>query len=242
MSSYTNANYGLPPIGKLNIVNGMPPVTQVQQQQLPPQQQQPFSGIPSMPPSINANMSKFMPPSMTSTPSTTPITSPGNYASPQIVNGPEQRPPINQHPTQGPLTCNLPPHMRPPIANGPGSGNNLMSNGASTNATASANSSRTASPSMQFNQQQQPYPSTAQPLQQQFKPILPSGIANQPLKSSATNSTVTSTVNNLTGSMQNLNINRIIGPPTTLSSSQSMQLPSTLQQQQVNNFQVRFNK
>ncbi|KAI8119133.1 Protein transport protein Sec24B [Lucilia cuprina] len=261
MSSYANTNYGPPPpMGQMNMVNGMPPVPQMQQQQLPPpqqqQQKQQYTGMSAMPPTINANMSKFMPPSMTSTSVTNPTAAIGNYTAPQNVNGPQPMAPTSQQQTQGPVTSNLPPHMRPPTANGPGSGNNLMSNGASTNATASANSSRTASPSIQLNQQQQQYHPTAQLQQQQFKPVIASGIANQPpTSSSLTNTTTPSNVNNLTGSMQNLNINRMNGPtipPTSLPSSQSMQMPpksapipssqqqQQQQQQQVNNFQNNF--
>ncbi|XP_065366704.1 protein transport protein Sec24A isoform X2 [Calliphora vicina] len=243
MSSYTNTNYGPPPMGQMNMVNGMPPLPQMQQQPLLPQQQQQkqqYSGMPPMSPTINENISKFMPPSMASTSVTNPTTTIGNYTGPQSVNGPQPRPPTSQQQTQGPLTSNLPPHMRPPIANGPGSGNNQMSNGASINATASANSSRTASPSLQLNQQQ--YQLTAQSQQQQ------SGIGNQPPTAPLTNTTATSNVTNLTGSMQNLNVNRMNGPipPTSLPSSQSMQmLPKNVatpvsQQQNVNNFQNNF--
>lgn len=242
MSSHANTNYGPPPMGQINMVNGMPPISQAQmtQQHQMSQQQQPtqmsqkqtqqFPGMPLPPPSLNTNMSKFMPPS---TPSNV---LPGNNAPPLSANGAPydgQRPPMSQPP----LATNLPPHMRPPgMVNGPSVGmTNTTSNGAG-NATASANSSRTASPSIQLGQQQH---------QQQYKPIVPTNQGSTPI-TSTTAAPPMSTVNNLTGSMQNLNINRVNGP--TMSSTlppQSLQMhtkvtaPPTSQQQAVaSSFQV----
>lgn len=239
MSSYTNTNYGPPTMGQYNVANGIPPTPQQQQQQqqqmsqqqqhqqqmLQKSQQQPFPGMPLPPAALNTNMSKFMPPSMTSAPTNA---LPGNYASsPSLVNGP-QRPPTSQPP----LASNLPPHMRPPgVMNGPSIGPTAMSNGSSTNkAGASASSSRTASPSLQLTQQQHHFPATSSN----------QGSAN-PIQSTAA---AQSAINNLSGSMQSLNINRMNGamPPITSPSTQippTAAAPPTSQQQPVvNSFQV----
>ncbi|XP_013098692.2 protein transport protein Sec24A [Stomoxys calcitrans] len=248
--SFANNNYGPPPaMGQFNVVNGMPPVgtnqmgmpqqpqpqqQQQQQQQMsqqqqhvPPKQPQQF---PSMPlgAALNANMSKFMPPSMASTPSNT---LPGNYVPSAIANG-AQRPALSQPP----LASNLPPHMRTPGAiNGPSVGPSAIPNGSSSNNTAS--SSRTASPSIQLAQQQQ------QQLHQQHTPSTQTPSSTPAVPSSA--------INTLSGSIQNLNINRINGsmppPPSTSSlTSQSMQTsqkltPAPIQPQPlVNSFQNNF--
>ncbi|TMW45201.1 hypothetical protein DOY81_009720 [Sarcophaga bullata] len=233
MSSYTNINNGPP------MVNGMSPVQQMQRQ--PPQQQlqqmqqnQQNSGLPIMPPVISANMSKFMPPS-SNVPASYPTTSMANYV-PQNLNGPQKNQAVQQQ-IQASITNNMPPNLRPPIVNGPGSGNNLIMNGASTNAAVSGNSSRTASPSIQFSNQQQ-------------REIKPSGLATQPPTSAPTHSKEPN-INSLTGNIQNLNLNPINGPmPPTSLSSQSLQMPfksdvpTTTQQQQqqqmTNNFQNKF--
>ena len=227
MSSYTNTNNGPP------MVNGMSPVQQMQRQ--PPQQQlqqnQQNSGLPIMSPVISANMSKYMPPS-SNVPAPYPTTSMANYV-PQSLNGPQKNPAVQQQ-MQAPITNNMPPNLRPPILNGPGSGNNLIMNGASTNAAASGNSSRTASPSIQFSNQQQ-------------REIKPSGLVTQPPTSAATHSKEPN-INSLAGNIQNLNLNPINGPmPPTSLSSQPLQMPfkndvptMTQQQQMTNNLQVSF--
>ncbi|XP_075165510.1 protein transport protein Sec24AB [Haematobia irritans] len=242
--SYANNNYGPPPagMGQFNVANGVPPIgtnqippQQQMSQQQPPQQvlQKQQHQIPNMPlPSaaLNANMSKFMPPTMTSTPSNN---LPANYAQSTIPNGPH-RPAAGQPP----IASNLPPHMRPPgTLNGPSIGmGTVLNGGGNTNAAASASSSRTASPSIQLTQQHTPSTVSNQSNAQAQAGIPP---------------TMTSTVNNLSGSMQNLNINRMNGPmqpPPTIQSttSQPMQMPvkpaPTINNQQapVNTFQNNF--
>ncbi|XP_073848514.1 protein transport protein Sec24AB [Musca autumnalis] len=213
MSSYANTNYGPPPnMGQYNAVNGMPPLgsTQIpqpqQQQQMSqvlPQKQQQFSGMPPPTATLNTNLSKFMPPSMTPT-----SIAPGNFPPATNVNGPQRVPA-----SQPPIASNLPPHMRPPnVRNGPSQGPSAIPNGGGNGSmTASANSSRTASPSIQLTQQQY-----------QYAPPSSTNSASMPPPVQS------STMNQLSGSMQSLNINRVNGtapPPTTSTSSQSMQIP-----------------
>lgn len=229
MSSYANTNNGPP------MVNGMSPVQQMQQQ--PPQQQhqqmqqnQQNIGLRSMLPVVNTNINKFMPPP-SNVPASYPTTSIANYGL-QNLNG-TQTNQVLQHQLQSSISNNMSPNLRPPIINGPGSGNNLIMNGASTNTTVIGSSSRTSSPAIQL-------------LNQQQQEVKPSGLSTQP-PTSATALSKESNVNSLTGHIQNLNINQVNGPmPPTLQSSKSLQMPiknevpTTTPQQTANNFQVIF--
>ncbi|XP_058982376.1 protein transport protein Sec24A-like [Musca domestica] len=247
MSSYANSNYGPPQnMGQYNAVNGMPPLGSTQIPQQPQQQQQQmsqpmqqkqqqFPGMPVPPATLNTNLSKFMPPSMTAS------GTPGNFAPSPNTNGPQRMPS-----SQPPIASNLPPHMRPPGAmNGPTHGSNSISNGggAGVNATASANSSRTASPSIQLTQQQHQYVPTSSSNSGKIPPA-----SHPPIASASTPG-----MNQLNSSMQNLNMNRINGtalPPTTVSASQSMPMagkdvstvsvPNAQAQPVMNNFPANF--
>lgn len=250
MSGYANTNYGPPPMGQTNFVNGLPATQQQQQttqgvagappppfsanpqhqiqqqqqqilQQKQPQQQQLLSQPVH---TLQSNMSKFLPPT-------------SNSASSAALNGPT-RPPTAAT-TQVPAS-NLPPHMRPPGMNVPPLGMPLT-NGGSGSGDLSANSSRTASPSLAQQAQFGGY--NAKPSMSQA----PSGnvTPSNPQYSSASAAA-------LSGSMQNLSINRINGaspanipPPTNM---QQQRQPSTAsnqtQQQQTpfpSNYQVRRN-
>ncbi|XP_050322830.1 protein transport protein Sec24A [Bactrocera neohumeralis] len=248
MSGYANTNYGPPPMGQTNLVNGLPATQQQQQtaqgvagappspfsanhqqqiqqqqqqilQQKQPQQQQ----LLSQPvPTLQSNMSKFLPPT-------------SNSASSAALNGPT-RPPSA---TAQAAASNLPPHMRPPGMNGP-QGAMPLTNGGGGSGDLSTNSSRTASPSLAQQAQFGGY-NAKPPLSQ-----APSGnvTASNPQYSSASATA-------LSGSMQNLSINRTNGaapanmpPPTNMQQQLQPSLPPNQTQQQQtpfpSNYQANF--
>lgn len=244
MSGYASTNYGPPPMGQSNLVNGLPATQQQQTPQgvagaLPPpfsasqqhiqqqqqqilQQKQPQQQqLLSQPvPTLQSNMSKYLPPT-------------SNSAS-SAPNGPMR--PLESSPTQAPAG-NLPPHMRPSGMSGLPGGMPLT-NGGGGSGDLSTNSSRTASPSLTHQAQFGGYNATT-PMSH-----VPSGNVTPSNPKYAVASAAS-----LSGSMQNLSINRTNGAapanmPPSMTAQQHRQVsiaPNQAQQQQtpfLNNYQV----
>ncbi|XP_011181486.2 protein transport protein Sec24A isoform X2 [Zeugodacus cucurbitae] len=243
MSGYANTNYGPPPMGQTNFVNGLPATQQQQmtqgiagapppaftasqqqqQQQILQQKQPQQQQLLSQPaPTLQSNMSKFLPPT-------------SNSAS-SAINGPT-RPLATAAPAS-----NLPPHMRPPGINGPPGGGMPLTNGGGGSGDLSTNSSRTASPSLAQQAQFGGY--NAKPPMSHA----PIGIVtpSNPQYASAGAA-------GLSGSMQNLSINRTNGvasanmpPPTTVQQQRQPSIPTSQPQQQQqqqpfpSNYQANF--
>ncbi|XP_053967300.1 protein transport protein Sec24A [Anastrepha ludens] len=246
MSGYANANYGPPQMGQSNLVNGLPATQQPptasgavgtapppfsasqqqhqQQQQILQQKQQHQQPQPQQlaqpAPTLQSNMSKFLPPASNSGPQA------GNeQARPQAA-------------TATALTSSLPPHLRPPGMNGSPGGMPLTNGGGGGSGDLSTNSSRTASPSLTQQQHAQYGGYGAKPPMS----FAPSGNMMQTNPSMAT-----AGATGLSGSMQNLSINRTNGTAatnvTTTATTQQQRPPPNLPQQQQqfpNNYQGNF--
>ncbi|XP_036330766.1 protein transport protein Sec24A [Rhagoletis pomonella] len=242
MSGYANTNYGPPPMGQSNLVNGLPatqqlsqapggagtpppPIPMGQQQNILQHKQQQQQQLPQPAPALQSNMSKFLPPASSS--------------ALQPTNGPA-RPP-NSATTSAP-TSNLPPHLRPPGLNGTPGGMPLT-NGGGGSGNLSTNSSRTASPSLAQQQQQ------AQQSQHggyAAKPPMNFASSSSSVTPSNPQFASTGSAPGLSGSMQNLSINRTNGttaPNVSNTFTHQGQPPLATnqhQQQFPNNYQTNF--
>ncbi|XP_067632587.1 protein transport protein Sec24A isoform X2 [Eurosta solidaginis] len=218
MSGYTNTNYGPPQMGQSNVMNGLPTTTQQlpaapgtaavrstqqPQQQLPQQKQQqqqqlqPQQQSPNPIPALHTNMSKFLPPA--------------TQSGPHPTNGPTRSPNITTTAIHAPIS-NLPPHLRPPPGMNGSSAGTPLTNGGNGSGDLSANSSRTASPSLTQQYQQSQYGGYT------TKPPPPMGLAASFSMTTTSTSQVMSGdsgVAGLSGSMQNLSINRTNGVAST---------------------------